>query len=82
MNEQTLETMVSLRSHIELEKQEVERCKEFKKVCEEADLPEDLRKQLDSVILLQEEHKTACESVLTELLKQKEEAEKETEEPV
>lgn len=81
MNEQTLETIVSIKSHIELQKAEVERHREFKKLCKEKDLPVELTDQLDAVITVQEEHTSRCESVLTELLKLKEE-EKETEEPV
>lgn len=83
MNEQTMETLVSLRSHIALGRAEVERCKEFKELCAEESLPEDLQKQLDAVITVGSEHLTRCEGVLSELLKQKEEAEVEKgEEPV
>lgn len=80
MNQETMETMVSLKSHIEAGKAEVERCRRFKKLSEHwEELPEDLMKQCDSIILLEEEHGTACEVVLGELLKQKEEKEKEDE---
>lgn len=82
MNEQTMETLVRLRSHIELEKAGVERQREFKKLCKERDLPVELTDGLDDCISVAEEHTSRCESVLSELLKLKEEEKEKEEEPV
>lgn len=85
MNQETMKTMVSIKSHIELERAEVERRKQFRALCEKEEaIPSDVVEQLDAITTVQEEHVTRCEGVLSELLKLKEdeEAEKKEDEPL